>query len=68
MQSVINNSHQFELECWDTKQEYLCSRKNHINVPGIDIKNHGDMQTLNTIVQNIQTHLNKHKTTNPVNV
>ena len=54
----------FELECWYTKQEYFYRRTKH----DIGKNTNGFMQTLNTIVKNIQTHLKKHKMTYPLNV
>ena len=54
--------------CWDTKKKYFCNRKKYIYVPGIIIKAHIYMQTLNTVVQNVLTNLKKHYMTNPGDV
>ena len=68
VQSDINNSCKLVLASWYTNKKWLCleSKQRYINVIGN--KYHGDMKSLNTVVQKVQNHMNKNNMSYPGDV
>ena len=68
MQSAINNACKLVLAFWYTNNKWFCleSKKRYIDVIGN--KYHGDMKSLNTVVQKVQTHMKKNNMSYPSDV